>query len=171
MNLDLVNVDKARFFDAVESYFLWKELDQRIRTSASRGVNFPETISEVLACYALGFQWNKGAGGDAVDGDIIVEFKATSNYDDDLSSFSPSEYFDKLFFLRLDKRNDVLYIYDTGYNSEKLKQVKVNRIQTLEKQQQEGRRPRFSILKTIIIPNNIAPLKKVDIRAKKVISV
>ena len=53
MALDLVEVDKARFYDAVDMYFLWKELDQRIRTSATRGINFPETISEALACYAL----------------------------------------------------------------------------------------------------------------------
>ncbi len=169
MKLDLVIVDKARFFDAVELYFLWKELDQRIRSSATRGVNIPETISEAMACYALGFMWNKGSGGDAVDGDKVVEFKATGNWDRDTSSFSPKENFDSLFFLRLDKRNDELYIYDTGMNSEKLKQIKVNKKEILEQQQDVGRRPRFSVLKVIIEPQGIQPIMKVDIRAKKVI--
>ena len=80
MAIDLVKVDKARFYDAIEMYFLWKELDQRIRTSATRGINFPETISEALACYALNFTWNKGTGGDAIDGNRVIEFKACSNF-------------------------------------------------------------------------------------------
>ncbi|OON92163.1 MAG: hypothetical protein ATN34_03080 [Epulopiscium sp. Nele67-Bin002] len=169
MALDLVIVDKARFFDAIEMYFLWKELDQRIRSSATRGINFPETISEALACYALGFKWNKGSGGDAIDGDKIIEFKATSNWDRDTTSFSSSEKFDNLYFLRLDKRNDELYIYDTQLNSDKLKLIKVNKKETLEEQQKAGRRPRFSMINFIIDPNKLEPIMKVKIREKKVI--
>lgn len=166
MALDLVTVDKARFYDAVEIYFLWKELDQRIRTSATRGINFPETISEAMACYALGFQWNKGSGGDAINGDEIVEFKATSNWGLDTSSFSPSEKFDKLYFLRLDKKNDELYIYDTGMNSNELKKIKVNKNETFAQpgQQASGRRPRFSIINFIIEPKGLSAIAKVDIR-------
>lgn len=169
MALDLVIVDKARFFDAIEMYFLWKELDQRIRSSATRGINFPETISEALACYALGFKWNKGSGGDAMDENKVIEFKATSNWDKDTTSFSPSEKFDILYFLRLDKRNDELYIYDTGLNSEKLKLIKVNKTETLEQQQKAGRRPRFSMIKFVIEPQNLKPIMKINIREKKVV--
>lgn len=169
MKLDLVTVDKGRFLDSIEMYFLWKELDQRIRTSATRGINFPESISEAMACYALDFQWNKGSGGDAVDGDKIIEFKATSNWDKDTSSFSPSEEFDKLYFLRLDKRNDELYIYDTDINSEKLKEFKMNKKETLLEQQEAGRRPRFSVIKFIIEPQGLQPIAKINIREKKVV--
>ena len=169
MKLDLVEVDKARFFDAIEMYFLWKELDQRIRSSATRGINFPETISEALACFALGFKWNKGSGGDAVVGNKVIEFKATSNWDRDTTSFSPTEKFDNLYFLRLDKRNDELYIYDTKISSEKLKNIKVNKNETLEEQQKAGRRPRFSMIKFILEPQKIKPIIKINIREKKVI--
>ena len=169
MALDLVTVDKARFYDAIEMYFLWKELDQRIRSSATRGINFPETISEAMACYALDFQWNKGSGGDAINGDEIVEFKATSNWGLDTSSFSPSEKFDKLYFLRLDKKNDELYIYDTEMNSDELKKIKVNKNETFEQQQASGRRPRFSIINFIIEPKGLSAITKVDIRGKKII--
>ena len=164
MALDLVTVDKARFYDAIEMYFLWKELDQRIRSSATRGVNFPETISEAMACHALDFQWNKGSGGDAINGEEIIEFKATSNWNSDLSSFSPSEEFDRLYFLRLDKKNDVLYIYDTEMNSDELKKIKVNKNETFAQQQASGRRPRFSIINFIIEPNELSAIAKVDIR-------
>lgn len=169
MKLDLVEVDKARFLDAVEMYFLWKELDQRIRSSATRGINFPETISEALACYSLGFKWNKGSGGDAFNENKIIEFKATSNWDRDMTSFSPSEMFDNLFFLRLDKKNDELYIYDTGLNSEKLKQIQINKKETLVQQQEAGRRPRFSVINFIIEPQKLEPMIKINIREKKVV--
>lgn len=169
MKLDLVEVDKARFLDAVEMYFLWKELDQRIRSSATRGINFPETISEALACYSLGFKWNKGSGGDASNENKIIEFKATSNWDRDTTSFSPSEMFDNLFFLRLDKKNDELYIYDTGLNSEKLKQIQINKKETLGQQQEARRRPRFSMINFIIEPQKLKPMIKINIREKKVV--
>lgn len=169
MGLDLVEVDKARFLDGIEMYFLWKELDLRIRSSATRGINFPETISEALACYALSFKWNKGSGGDAINGNEVIEFKATSNWDKDTSSFSPTEKFDKLYFLRLDKRNDELYIYDTGFNSDNLKKIKVNKKETLEQQQQAGRRPRFSVINTIIVPEGLMPIIKINIREKRTI--
>ncbi len=171
-DLDLVVVDKARFLDAVDMYFLWKELDQRIRSSATRGINFPETISEALCCYAMDFRWNKGSSGDAVNVSNgqhrIIEIKATSNWNLDTTSFSPKEEFDDLFFLRLDKRNDKLYIYDTGVNSERLKQIKVNQSETLGEQQLAGRRPRFSVIKFIIEPGDIQPVAVVDIREKKI---
>lgn len=164
--LELVVVDKARFNDAIEMYFLWKELDTRIRSAATRGINFPETISEALCCYVMGFKWNKGASGDAVDptDNCIVEMKATSNWNLDTSSFSPNEEFDKLFFLRLDKRKDELYIYDTKINSDMLKEIKVNKTQTLKQQQEAGRRPRFSIINMIIEPNNCQPVAKLNLR-------
>lgn len=166
LKLDLVEVDKARFNDAVEMYFLWKELDARIRTAATRGINFPETISEALCCYVMGYKWNKSSGGDALDsnGNRIIEMKATSNWDKDTTSFSPSEQFDDLFFLRLDKKNDILYIYDTNINSDELKKIRVNKDETLEKQQKAGRRPRFSVIKLIIEPNDLQPIAKLDLR-------
>ncbi|TCO70654.1 Bsp6I family type II restriction endonuclease [Marinisporobacter balticus] len=168
--LNLVTVDDARFNDAVEMYFLWKELDARIRSSATRGVNFPETISEALCCYVMGFKWNKGSGGDAFDetNERIIEMKATSNWDLDTTSFSPTEEFNDLFFLRLNKRTDELFIYDTGIDSDALKKIKVNKTQTLEEQQNAGRRPRFSVINFILNPMDLEPVAKLNIRTLKI---
>lgn len=167
--LDLVIIDKARFEDAISMYFLWKELDSRIRNSASRGINFPETISEVLACYVLNYDWNKGSSGDAISkGKEIIEMKATSNWERDTTSFSPKEEFDRLIFIRLDKKEDKLYFYDLGYNSEKLKKIKVNVKETLEDQQLAKRRPRFSIIKFIINQEKISPIAMLDLRTKQI---
>jgi type-2 restriction enzyme bsp6I len=168
---DFVKVDKSRFNDAIKAYFLWKELNGIIKNSHSRGVNFPETISETLCCAATGFVLNKAFGGDAYDteNNKIIEIKASSNWDKDTTSFSPSEKFDKLYFLRLDQREDELYIYDVGIDSTDLKSMKVNKNETLQQQQEQGRRPRFSIIKNLIEVNNILPILKINLRTKKII--
>ncbi|WP_195245627.1 Bsp6I family type II restriction endonuclease [Clostridium celatum] len=170
MNLDLVFIDKSRFLDAIKAYFLWKELDTIIRTSHTRGINIPETITETLLCYVSNFQLNKGSGGDAFDTERnkVVEIKATSNYDRDTSSFSPKEEFDALYFVRLDKREDIMYFYDLEMNSEDLKLIQVNSTQTLVEQQRQGRRPRFSIIKFIIEKHGLEPYAKLDLRTKKI---
>lgn len=113
---DFVKMDKSRFNDAVQAYFLWKELNALIKNNHNRGINFPETISETLLCSAMDFELNRGTGGDArnpIDGSII-EAKATSNWGNDLTSFSPNEDFDLLYFIRLNQRNDEIYFYNTN---------------------------------------------------------
>ncbi|MBD1373576.1 Bsp6I family type II restriction endonuclease [Hazenella sp. IB182357] len=167
---DYVKIDKSRFQDAIKAYFLWKELNSIIKNSHNRGINFPETISETLLCYAMDFELNRGTAGDARESKThrIIEAKATSNWDRDTTSFSPNENFDLLYFLRLNQRDDELFIYNTGINSEDLKGIKVNKKQTLGDQQEQGRRPRFSVIKFIIVPNGINPQGKIDLRTKKI---
>lgn len=170
VKIDYVTIDASRFKDAIKAYFLWKELDTIIRTSHTRGVNIPETITETLLCYVSDFKLNKGSGGDAFDevNNRVIEIKATSNYDRDTTSFSPKEEFDALYFVRLDKRNDVMYFYDLQMNSESLKNIRVNSKETLEDQQKQGRRPRFSIIKFVIEPNDLKPYVSLDLRTLKI---
>ncbi|HDF6786652.1 TPA: Bsp6I family type II restriction endonuclease [Staphylococcus aureus] len=167
---DYVKIDKSRFNDVVSAYFLWKELNSLIKNSHTRGINFPEIISESLLCYAMGYRLNRGKGGDAFDenGKGVIEVKATSNFDRDTTSFSPSENFDSLFFMRLNQRNDELFIYDTGLNSDKLKDIEVSKKQTVGDQQKEKRRPRFSVIKKVINEFDIEPIAKIDLRTKKI---
>jgi len=168
--INLVKIDQSRFCDAIKAYFLWKELNVIIKTSHTRGINFPEAISETLLCYVCGFELNKASAGDVYDvvNGQIIEVKATSNFDGDVSSFSPKENFDNLFFVRLDQRNDVLYFYNIRISSEQLKLVKVNAKETLAIQQAQGRRPRLSIIKTFIEKNDLKPCKTLDLRTKEI---
>lgn len=167
---DFVKMDKSRFNDAVKAYFLWKELNALIKNSHNRGVNFPETISETLLCVAMDFELNRGTGGDARDpkNNKVIEAKATSNWDKDTTSFSPNESFDELYFIRLNQRDDEVYFYATGYDSDKLRDIEVNKRETLGDQQDQKRRPRFSVIEKIIEKDNIKPVAMVDLRAKKV---
>lgn len=168
--MDLVVVDKSRFKDSIKAYFLWKELDSIIRNSHSRGVNIPETITEALLCYVTGFKLNKGSGGDAYDdvNEKVIEIKATSNFDRDTTSFSPKEQFDSLHFVRLDKREDIIYFYDLEMDSNDLKKIKVNSTETVEDQQKQKRRPRFSVIKFIINERGLEPYAKIDLRTQKI---
>ena len=173
--MDLVVVDNARIKQAIDIYYHWKDLNTELQTfSNSRGLNFPSELSEYMTGYALGFHINKNSSGDAVDlsdpnNPKIIEIKCCSADDIDApSSFSPSENFDDLVYVRLEKRNDILKIYRTGINSEDLKKIKVNEKETLGDQQKAGRRPRFSIYSKIIRPLGLEPDAIIDIRSRSV---
>lgn len=158
--VDLVTIDPARINDVCDAYFKWKDLNNRIKNYCSRGLNFPETISEPMACYALSqigeeTKWNKGSSGDAVRAGKKIEIKATSNFNSDLTSFGPKCEFDNLVFLRLDYENNKLYIYDTGINSHDIKFFSANKTQTIGEQQAEKRRPRISLIKCLINANHL----------------
>ena len=139
-----------------------------LSTLSTRGINFPSEISENIVCYTCGYLLNKGSGGDAIDpnGNRIIEIKGSSSTGP--SSFSPSEQFDELVFVKLDKQNDTLSIYLTGINNVSLGNIKVNSTQTLREQQQAGRRPRFNIETKIIVPFNIKPSFLFDLRKRTI---
>jgi len=163
------NVTKQDLKLILESYKAWKNLNISLGNFASRTVNFPEAISESLACYNLGYEWHNKTQtkkvGDATSGNgKLVEIKATSNFDRDLTSFSPKTKFEILIFARLDLLNDKLYIYDLNMNFSQFEKMSVNSSQTIAEQQENKRRPRLSLVKYIedkqITPLSILDLKK-----------
>lgn len=174
--MELVSVDSQRINTVIDIYYHWKQLDAEIRTlSGTRGINFPSEISEYLACYALGLMVNKDkTNGDAVDVSNpqhpqIIEIKGSSAEESSApNSFSPTEHFDDLVFVRLDKYNDILKIYRLGINSNELKEIKVSSTQTVGDQQRQGRRPRFSIQDKIVAANNLKPDAIFYIRERKI---
>lgn len=148
---DLITVDEHRIQTTIDVYFQWKTLDIMLSTLSTRGINFPSEISENIVCYICGYWLNKGSAGDAIDpnGNRIIEIKGSSS--DGPSSFSPSERFDELVFVKLNKQNDTLLIYLTGINNISLGNIYVNATQTVLEQQQAVRRPRFNIEDKIMI--------------------
>ena len=174
--MDLVKVDSQRIKTVIDTYYHWKQLDAEIKTlSGTRGINFPSELSEYMACYALDLMVNKeGSNGDAVDmsdpqNPLIIEIKGSSADETSApNSFSPSEHFDDLVFVRLEKYDDLLKIYRLGINSEELKKIKVSKTQTVEDQQKQGRRPRFSIQDKIVKEQGLEPDAIFYIREKKI---
>ena len=109
-------------------------------------------------------------GGDAksLDGKKI-EFKATSNYAYDLSSFGPKCDFDDLVFLRFDLDLNMLFVYDTGVSSEDLKNIPVSKTATVGDYQKAGKRPHIRIIESIIEKNKLEPTVIFDIRRGRIV--
>ena len=149
-----------------------------IKTYLSEYVNKGDLILTLGAGYVTKLAdllVNKeGSNGDAVDmsdeaNHLIIEIKGSSaDKTSAPNSFSPSEQFDDLVFVRLEKYDDLLKIYRTGINSEKLKSIKVNVSQTVEDQQKQGRRPRFSIQDKIVDELGLEPDAIFYIRDRKI---
>ena len=116
-----ITIDDARIDETCNAYFKWKDLNTYISNNSHRGINMPDAISEPMGCYCLGYLWNRGDEvGDATDPNTgrKIEFKATSRFEGDLSSFGPKCVFDDLVFLRFKLDENLLYIYDLNINSE-----------------------------------------------------
>ena len=168
LNQDILEVQtmSVQFEIIKRAYHDWKNLNVTISQDMnSRKINFPEPISENIVCYALGMTRNMGSIlGDATDSEgRLVEIKATSNFYSDLSSFSPTTRFDRLIFVRLNLETDEAYIYDLGLNGDQFSQLQVNSLQTVADQQNQGRRPRLSLI-NYIEANNIQPLQILSLR-------
>ena len=160
-------ITEDKFSATCELYFQWKDYDSALRTDGSRGANIPEAVTEIFACYALNLIHNKIEGGDASESDgSIVEIKATSRADGskELTSFSPGHPFERLIFVWIDKANDIAKIYDLGLNSTTIRDIQITKTDTFGDQQDQGRRPRFSVIKSLIRPQNMRPIKIINIR-------
>ena len=53
-------------------------------------------------------------------------------------------------------------------DSNDLKKIKVNSTETVEDQQKQKRRPRFSVIKFIINERGLEPYAKIDLRTQKI---
>lgn len=158
INLDL-------YYKVCELYFVWKNLNSEIKQYYTRGVNLPESITEPICCYVNGFLLSLGKGSeDAVIPvtNELVQIKATSNFDSDLTSFGPKSSFNHLHFVRLNQEEDKMYLYNIP--TSKLKTLFVNSYETFEEQQRQGRRPRFSIIDTYINKYEIKPYAIVNLK-------
>lgn len=166
----LIIIDEPRIQETCNAYFKWKDLNTYVKSLVSRGINMPDAISEPMGCYCLNLLWNKSSGGDAKSKDgKKIEFKATSNYEYDLSSFGPRCDFDDLVFLRFDLDLNMLFIYDTGINSEELKKIPVSRTATVGDYQRAGKRPHISIIQSIIKKRNLKPTVTFDVRRGRIV--
>lgn len=157
--------DKTKIKNMVH---LWNQLSTALKQIGARGVNIPEGISEPLYCLAVGadttIRITKSINGANTSFDCYniqnhnrIQVKACSILPD-LSSFGPNSQFDQLIFIDLSSiaTNGTFKIFDIPVNL--VYTHKVNKDQTFTDQQLQGRRPRFSLYKEIIQPNNIQPI-------------
>ncbi|MBK4759197.1 type II restriction endonuclease [Enterococcus faecium] len=162
-----IKIDDARINETCDAFFKWKDLNTYIKSTSSRGINMPDAISEPMGCYCLDLLWNRGDEvGDATDPvtNSKVEFKATSRFSGDLSSFGPNTIFDNLVYLRFNLENNQLYIYDLKINSTDFGNYPANKTQTIAEQKAQGRRPHVSLQRLFVDDKNLVPDIIFDIR-------
>ena len=173
---DYIVIDEPRLLSTCEAFFKWKDLNSYLKSISNRGLNMPDAISEPLGCYIMGFVWNRGSAGDATDvilsngeGKRKIEFKASSNFDSDLTSFGPETLFDDLVFLRFSLPNNLLFVYDLNINHNQLGHMMANSTETVADQQAQGRRPRLRLIEDYILPRGIKPTKVFNIVTRKLL--
>lgn len=172
-NFGYITIDDARINETCDAFFKWKDLNTYIKSTSNRGINIPEAISEPMGCYCLDLLWNRGKkAGDATDPETkkIIEFKATSRFEEDLSSFGPKTVFDNLVFLRFNLDKNQLYIYDLKINSQDFGKYPANKSETIQQQKKLGKRPRVSLQKLFVDAQGLKPDIIFDIRRCEIIN-
>lgn len=150
----------------------WRSLCDNLSNLRARAVNLPEGLSESSFCLEMGYARFTGSiSGANTSFDCIdlktnerIQVKACSVLPD-LTSFGPRSVWDKIYFVdfcRDGKWDGTFDIYEI--NSDDIYNHKVNTNQTLRDQQLQGRRPRFSIYKDIILKKHMKPLKSASIK-------
>ena len=165
-----ITIDDARIDETCSAYFKWKDLNTYISNNSHRGINMPDAISEPMGCYCLDLLWNRGDEvGDATDPKTgkKIEFKATSRFEGDLSSFGPKCQFDDLVFLRFKLDENLLYVYDLHINSDEFGKYPANSKETIQDQKLQGRRPHVSLQELFVTKQGLLPDVIFDIRKCK----
>lgn len=167
-----IEIDDERIDETCDAFFKWKDLNTFLSNNSRRGMNIPDAISEPMACWCLKLLWNRGKEvGDATNPRTHekIEFKATSRFDGDLSSFGPKCEFDDLIFLRFHLDNNQLWIYDLHINSTEFGNTPVNKNELVKDQQAQGRRPHLSLKEAFVDKYNLKPDIIFDIRRCKIV--
>ena len=173
---------ELQFFDSSSDkkllskiYSLWVGLSDVLQEHRGRRLNIPEILSEGVFCHEYGAaRVTHGISGANTSWDCFspllketekqqkdrrIQVKACS-VKFDLTSFGPDSQWDDLYFMHFFPNG----VYDGSYHifhipNDLIYNHKVNSWQTFQDQQKEGRRPRFGIMKEIIIPRGISPVR------------
>lgn len=120
------------------------------RNYYARSVNLPEGVTEALTALCFNGKLIRNGSGDMLLSDgSINEVKGASSTGP--NSFSPSEWFDNLFFVKYNLKT-TFQIYKLDINRKDIEKVKVNKSETFLDQAQAGRRPRIIIEDVFIKP-------------------
>ena len=169
---------KGQFFEEsdieifTELFVKWIELSNKLKEFGGRGINLPEVLSESLFAYAMGdcIRPASNVTGYNSSFDVYnlktkkrIQVKACSILPD-LTSFGPKSIWDEIYFMTFPntlKDENEINIYKIP--NELIYEFKINKNQTMREQQLQGRRPRFSIMDSIIKVNRIKPIKTIRI--------
>ena len=144
-------------------YKLWKKLNDKIKLISTRGINLPEAISENAFCIFFPCVRVVKLAQGKCSFDVVntitgsrIQIKASS-VPLDLTSFGPKSEWDELYFLDFSKGDGSFKVYKI--EQDWIYKHMVNKTQSFQQQQEQARRPRFSIMENIIQKRNLKPIK------------
>lgn len=153
-NVEIIEKNDKK--NIIKMYELWNELSENLSNYGCRRTNFPE-ISELIFCAIFDcWRTNNTQISDHSSFDCYnpkkhtrIQIKAASSKTD-LTSFGPKSVWDEIYFM--DFYNDGNY--DGTFKiyllpNKEIYEYQVNKDETFEDQQKQGRRPRFSVRKMI----------------------
>jgi hypothetical protein len=162
------NEDKSYL---LKIYQLWLNLSQMLNKIGARSVNLPEGLSEGAFCLAMDVgrlrkvhkstnqKINTSFDCYDLNHNKRIQVKACSILPD-LTTFGPKSQWDELYFLDFYKDGQYLGDFDIYLiPNELIYNHSVNQNETFADHQKQGRRPRFSIYKDLILQHNIKPIK------------
>ena len=159
-------VQTFELVDVTSIYQQWVNLSDSLQNLGGRRVNLPEILSEAIFCVDFsGVRISQSINGANTRFDCYIpdtssriQVKACS-VKDDLTSFGPKSVWDQLYFVHVfpnSKYNGSYQIYEIA--NDLIYTHAMNSKETFIEQQLQGRRPRMSLMKQIIKPNNIKPI-------------
>lgn len=167
--LELLNYEETDRIFIKQIFKRWLILNKRLKAQlkATRGLNFPEGLSEPIACLDLKLAKLLSVKGpkysssfDCFDtlNNKRIQIKCSSS--EGPTQFGPRSIQDLYYFVDFysEKKIDGKYkIYKITNNQ--IQSVKVNKKQTVQqKAEASGQRPRFSIRSKIVIPLKLEPI-------------
>lgn len=160
--------DKSDLNFFVDIFKDWISINNSLTSLGGRSMNVPDVFSEAIYCiFFEAIRTNRtGYSYDCVDiktGEGIQVKSSSIKYD--LTSFGPTSTWDKLIFADFSINGNVDGIVRFYHIDEDVYSLVMNqkKNETFSDQQRQNRRPRFSIKKRIIIPNNKKPILEINL--------
>lgn len=157
-------LEKSDKENIIKMYNMWEELSENLSNYGCRRINFPE-ISELIFCAIFDcWRTNNTPISDHSSFDCYnpqnharIQIKAASSKGE-LTSFGPKSVWDEIYFMDFYNEGN----YDGTFKvyllpNKDIYEYKMNKNETFEDQQKQGRRPRFSLRK-LIKALNIKPI-------------
>ena len=173
-DVDIFEKKDREFLEQI--YTSWRILCDQLEALKARKVNLPDGLSECGFCFFFDcWRTNYGIPGaehssfDAYEPNTHerIQIKGGS-VAQDLTSFGPDSVWDTLYFVDFYKDGKWDYTFDVYLiPNDDIYNMKVNRNQTFRDQQEQGRRPRFSIKNDIIRAKSIKPYCTCNIKTGK----
>jgi len=163
-------IEKSDLKKLHELFNMWKKFAKEIKSYQTRSINLPEGLSESIFAYHFKCAKIEKVTGASSSYDCYdpkakkgIQIKATSS-EIDLTSFGPKTLWDQLYFMDFNNNGKLdgnVKVYKIPKKF--IYKSKVNKQKTMKQQQEDGKRPRFSVKEKIIKPKKLYPVKTVKI--------